>query len=330
MLCRGPAYLTKATAMQPHLARFAALLLSTVALGGCSTISSLFSSDSPAPPKSAEATASTEDTAATSLEGNIRQAQLLRVQGDYAGAVHALSQLMLVDSDDPRIVGEYGKVLVQQGRASEALPFLNRAVELQSNDWTLYSAMGVAYDETSHPAQAREAYQRALALKPGEAVVLNNFALSRMMAGDPAEARNLIAQASAAGSADPKIARNLGLIDGLAGAKTQPPAVATATPTPEASHEQVASLPPKPLVSAMPLSEPRPLAAVTPEVKTAQPATTVVMQQVPFDPQAGPVAKHDAHKSAAKPHKLAAKPQKTPAQAVKNAIPALRLANDRP
>ena len=318
--------------MQPHLARFAALLLSTVALGGCSTVSSMFSSDSPVAPKSAEATTGEQDSSTANFEGNIRQAQMLRVQGDYTGAVHALSQLMLVDPDDPRVVGEYGKVLVQQGRTSEALPFLNRAVELQSNDWTLYSAMGVAYDETNHPAQAREAYQRALAMKPGEAVVLNNFALSRMMAGDPAEARKLIEQASATGSADPKIVRNLGLIDGLAGAKAELPAVAMATPTPSpaTSHEQVASLPPKPLVSATPVSEPKPLAAAKANVKTAQPATTVVMQQVPFDPLAGPVAKHDAHKPAAKPHKLAAKPQKQPVQALKNAIPALRLANDRP
>jgi Flp pilus assembly protein TadD len=325
MLHRGAAYLTKAIAMHCRLARLAALLLSTAALGGCSTFFS-GSSDASAP-KSAETTASAETT---TLDGEIRQAQLSRVQGDYPGAVHALSQLMLVAPDDPRVVGEYGKVLVQQGRASEALQFLDRAVELQSNDWTLYSAMGVAYDETNHPAEAREAYQHALILKPGEAVVLNNYALSRMMAGDPAEARKLIEQASTSG--DPKIARNLALIDGLAGAKAEPSAVATAAPapTPAATHEQTATLPPKPLTTPKPLAAPTPIAAAKPGAKTAQAADTVVMQSVPVDLLAGPVAKHAAHKPAAKPHKLAAKPQKTPAQAAKNSIPALRLANDRP
>ena len=35
-----------------------------------------------------------------------------------------------------RVVGEYGKLLVQQGRSSDAVQFLSRAVQLAPSDWT--------------------------------------------------------------------------------------------------------------------------------------------------------------------------------------------------
>jgi tetratricopeptide (TPR) repeat protein len=229
---------------------------------------------------------------------------------------------MLVTQDDPRIIGEYGKVLVQQGRAPEALNFLRRAVELQPGDWTLYSALGVAYDQTKDSAKAHDAYQRALVLKPGEAVVLNNFALSRMLAGDPAGAKTLMAEAAASGSADPKIARNVALIDGLAGPK-MPPLAQAATQTPAtAAPATVAPANAKTLPAVS--HPPRPLVANRAERNPSTAANTVFMQQVPFDPKAGPVAKKPAK---ATPHKLAKTPSPAPTKAAKNTIPALRLAN---
>jgi Flp pilus assembly protein TadD len=344
MLCRGPVRLTKGFAMHRLLVRLGALALSAAALAACAS--------TPPGSSTGQAQGNNGATASTapSLEDEIRTAQLLRVKGDYTGAVRALSQLMLVAPDDPRIVGEYGKVLVQQGRAPEAVNFLNRAVELQPNDWTLYSALGVAYDQSKDPAKARDAYQRALVLKPGEAAVLNNFALSRMLAGDPVQARTLMAEAAAAGSADPKIASNLAMIDGLAGPTATPLAqtkavtatqavAAPATDTPAPARMLPASHPPRPLV------------AEGTGNNAAPAATTVFMQQVPFDRLAGPVAKKPVkatpHKLAKAPplrklastpplhklvttpplRKLATAPHPTTAATVKSTIPALRLAN---
>lgn len=314
--------------MQHLLARLGALALSTAALGACASDPVARSTDQAQADNAATATAS-----AGNLDDEIRQAQLLRAKADYAGAVRMLSQLMLVTQDDPRVIGEYGKVLVQQGRAPEGVQFLNRAVELQPNDWTFYSALGVAYDQIGNSAKARDAYQRALVLKPGEAAVLNNYALSRMLAGDPDTARKLMDEASATGSADPKIARNLALIDGMASPAaapfTQPkiatgapatvaPAPATLTQAP-AQTQPAASQPPKALVAGKT------------ENKPDQAAKTVVMQAVPFDAKAGPVWKKTA-KASHPPRKLAEthKPRLTTAQTVKSTIPALRLANDRP
>jgi Flp pilus assembly protein TadD len=297
--------------MHRSLARFGALALST-ALAACAS-QPLDASKLAGTDKADANAAATASTVPTSLDGEIRQAQILRGQGDYTDAVHALSQLMMVAPDDPRIVGEYGKVLAQQGRASEAVPFLTRAVELQPRDWSLFSALGVAYDELKDNTNARVAYERALALKPGEAVVLNNYAMSRMLAGDTVQAHALLAQAGAAGAANPKIARNLALLDKLAPLPDQ-----AAAPQPQS----VVQLPPRALAQT--------------KTETTAPDKTVVMQDVPFDPKAGPVkaAMHEPRKLAAKPAsnktaKHADKPV-VKAAATHSAIPSLRLANETP
>jgi Flp pilus assembly protein TadD len=274
------------------------LALCASALGGCGMMTG--NGDDTPPPAGAHATDNTPIAADTTAA--IRQAQLLRTSGDLDGATRILSQLMLGAPDDPRIVGEYGKLLVQQGHSADAVQFLRRAIELQPADWTLYSALGVAYDQQSDQPNAKLAYQHALVLKPGEPAILNNFAMSRMLAGDRIAARTLLLQAQASGSTDPKIARNLALLDG-----TTPPAATVAAP------------PPRAVAAATPTPLPRPAVVVSnaiapvtgPTAHAAAPAAQgaplpiahggaqIVMQEVPFDPLAGPVG-HAAHP--AKPH----------------------------
>ena len=177
--------------MNRSLPRFAALLLIGVSAAACSSFDSSTSSK-PAPSSSSNAApAKPGKTLASDIDAQVRNAQALRAQGDYAGATRILAQLTLVAPDNPNVVGEYGKALVQQGRPHDALDFLNRAAQLQPSDWTLYSAMGVAYDQDGDYSKARGAYQQALALRPGTPSVLNNYALSRMQAGDLVTAHQL-------------------------------------------------------------------------------------------------------------------------------------------
>jgi Flp pilus assembly protein TadD len=295
---------------------------------GVLALSALVAASAGAAPPAAEPQ---QDTLAQGLDSGIRDAQLKRSQGDYAGAVHVLSQLMLAAPDDPRVVGEYGKVLIQQGRARDAIDFLTRAVQLQQADWMLYSALGVAYDQVGDFGNARAAYERALSLKPNEPAILNNYAMSRMLAGDLGQAKKLIAMA-AAGSIDERVARNVKLIDGLA-----PTAVASAAP-PAANQTPAASKPvPQPPRAVAAQGAPRPL---------VKPGATVMMQSVPFDPKAGrvkpakPATALAAHRAPAAPKVAAHKPAAPvvtrvvkvvkPKAPVAGGIPALRLANDRP
>jgi Flp pilus assembly protein TadD len=229
----------------------------------------------------------------TSLDGEIRRAQLLRSKGDLDDASHALAQLMLVAPDDSRVIAEYGKVLVQQGQAKAALPFLDRATQLQPKDWTLFSALGVAYDQANDHAHARLAYEHALQLSPNQPAVLNNLAVSRMQAGDLAGAQHLLAQASSAGASNPKIIKNSEILASMKG-----PAV---THKPAPAPEKVAATSPK-TVSAPTDKKAAPREAVA----SPRPlSSAVVMQTVPVDPMAGPVKprvpKHTRYANAAKP-----------------------------
>lgn len=277
----------------------------------------------------------------TDLDGSVRQAQLLRLAGHYDEAVHILSQLMLVASDDGRVVGEYGKTLAEMGRSQDAADFLTRAVQLQANDWTVYSALGVAYDELGNQPAARMAYEHALALKPDEPSVLSNYALSRMMADDPQSARQLIERARIAGGGnDPKIARNIALVNEMAPATASAAAPQVAYAVHKAAPDAKPA-PAQPKVASAPLpaiaapvrttgGAPRPL---QPQ-QTASQASGVVMQPVPVDPLAGPVKTHRkpvAKTAKATPDTAQTAPAARPAMDIKPAAkPAVKAAQAAP
>jgi Flp pilus assembly protein TadD len=217
----------------------------------------------------------------TTLDDSVVQAQMLRLAGNYPEAIKHLSQLMMVASDDSRVISEYGKTLAAMGRPSDAVNFLTRAQQLQPGDWTVYSALGVAYDQIGDQHSAQASYEQALKIKPEEPSVLSNYALSRMLAKDPETARKLAARAeSAGGNGDAMIGRNIAMIRSIA---------------PEAPVQQVAHAAP---------SAPTPVASVAPHVSApvavasnvapqapsvSQGENRIVMQKVPVDPLAGPV-----------------------------------------
>jgi Flp pilus assembly protein TadD len=316
----------------PRMLARAAMTSAVVALSACAG-NPLADSSTPAPaaktaakapaaktaPVAAQATQQQNEAAvanaiaaaSVSLEAELARAQKLRAQGNYAEATKTLGQLVLVAPDDARVVGEYGKVLVQQaGRSDDAIAFLKRAVSLKSNDTTLYSALGVAYDQADDPKNAKAAYDKALALHPGDPVVLNNYAVSRMLAGDYDGAQKLLAQAEAAGASNPKVASNLQLLAQMRASKSATSALAGPKSAAPAAQKSAATA-----SKAAPAAGPKNL---TP--------TTVVMQQVPGDSHAGPV-----HHTPTPPHKVAAsapaKPKPAKTALAKSDAPALRTAD---
>jgi len=334
--------------MTRGIVRIAVLALGASALAGCSMLGGSDDRVVTAP----SATSSPIPAPGADLTALLAQEQALRQKGDLAGAMHMISQLMLAEPDDPRVVGEYGKLMVQQNRPGDAIAFLNRAIQLSPNDWSLYSALGVANDQASDRVNARVAYEHALALKPNEPAVLNNYAMSRMLAGDPVQARALLARAQANGGTDPKILQNIALLDNTAPVAAAP--APTAGPVP-VDHNGFPVAPPKPVTThstgVASNALPAPAAgthAPTPLVP-AKPNSRVVMQEVPVDPLAGPVNSH--HGKPAKPSRLAkdnkhgdhhvasnapAKPDKKvaanapakPAKPAKSAPPSLRMTAD--
>lgn len=321
--------------MTRFTAPFIAVLLCGTTLAGSANagiFGDLFSSKKSAPSAKAEPAAKADSAAdaakadaapAMDLDAGVRQAQAQRQAQHYDEAIRTLSQLMLVASDDPRVVGEYGKTLAEKGRAQDAVQFLTRATQLQPTDWSLYSALGVAYDQIGDQSSARMAYEHALQLNPTEPSVLNNYALSRMLANDPDTARQLIARAEAAGgSADAKIARNIELVNQLA------PAVQPA-PAPTPVQDKVAAEPPVTVSAPVAVnSAPLPPAAAD---KKETPAPKTVMQTAPADSQKSATheptplvtqvatQKADAAKVEAKPEAKAAKTETAKAEPAKAA-----------
>ena len=329
-----------------HL-RATAAFVGALALAGCASQSPTDKAAALTGPAAAGAAADTSGTAGTgpyaaiaknlphNLDGEIRRAQLLSAAGDLEGATHALAQLMLVAPDDPRVVGEYGKVLVQEGRTAESLAFLGRAVELQPDNWTFYSALGVAYDQAKQRAKAAGAYQHALALKPGEPTVLNNYAMSEMLTGHLDRAQTLLREAEAHGADNPKIAANLQMIAAMQGKAVPASAVAAAVP---AVHHPVAA---PAHLAATKAAKPVRHAAEPYSRQKAKTAPKVVMATVPYDPLAGKVypehrepaarpARHPAqHETKARLATVDENAKAAPHRdAAKAAAPALRTAAD--
>ncbi|MEI9929665.1 MAG: tetratricopeptide repeat protein, partial [Rhizomicrobium sp.] len=295
--------------MDRSLAKLAAALLLGSSLAACSTFGdSQASKTGSTAPKTAKGNTSSGSMAAD-LDAQIQKAQAARVQGDYAGATSILSQLMLVTPDDPRIAGEYGKTLVQEGHSKDGVDFLKRAAQLQPGNWTFYSAMGVAYDQQGDYANARLAYNQALAIKPADPAVLNNYMLSRMQANDASGARQLMAQMPAAAKSDPKIAQTVAL---LASASPAP------SPAPQAAKTTAASVASTANGKAAPITV------------HALPANTIV-EQLPASTK--PAA---AHEATGAPHQLAKTtpasptPAKTTASKVADTAPANASAKKKP
>lgn len=239
--------------MKTAIIRMSALTALSVALLGCATaapdgttvISGLFgkaAAPKEAAPKESAALAAGAMPVPTDVDSALRQAQAQRRTGDLAGAARTLSQLVLVAPDNSRVLGEYGKTLIAQGRSDDALAFLERAIELGPSDWSFFSAQGVGFDQKGEYQAAQIAYGRALALKPGDPTVLSNDALSHMQAGDLDGAERLLMQAAQNGGEFPRIASNLALVRSLKAARPQQ----ASAPAPQAQAVVPANPPAEP------------------------------------------------------------------------------------
>ena len=289
--------------MTPRITTGTAILALTIALQGCATTPEPdpLAELNPAPAEEEEGLAS-NFVGPADLESAIQQAQMMRRAGDYQGAIRTISQLVLVAPDDPRVLGEYGKVLVAQGQTEDAIAFLNRAIELHPGDWTLYSAQGVAFDQAANYAAANVAYNRALMLQPGEPTVLSNAGLSRMQAGDLDNAERLLMQALESGGDNERISSNLALVRQLKASRAATPDSEIPAPSGNpAADNRVPDRPAAPAQVATPEQSggtiesgeiPAPSRPMNSAVQALAADPTVMMQRIPEpDPvPAAPVA----------------------------------------
>lgn len=132
-------------------------------------------------------------------------------------AVNVMQKAASLHPDNGDVNLEYGKVLVESGRAFEAVRYLETAVAKAPADWRALSAYGVALDQIGEHDAARAKYDRALAMAPGEVMLLNNKGLSFALDGKLSAARETLRQAATNAGADSRIRQNLALVLALSG-----------------------------------------------------------------------------------------------------------------
>jgi thioredoxin-like negative regulator of GroEL len=233
--------------------RHATIIVAALIVSGCALVRPAadpmsFAVSRPQPISPAGAPAIDPDLSfASNFEAALSQAREHRRRGELEAASRVVAQLVVISPDDPRAIGEYGKIMLASGRTDDAVAFLERATTLEPTDWTLFSALGVAYDQQGKRSQAQASFNHALIIRPGEPSVLSNLALSHMQAGELDEAERLFREAGQHDPGIPGLEANLAEVRRLRAANPQrleSVGVASLPPRETASQPEYVPLPP--------------------------------------------------------------------------------------
>lgn len=141
----------------------------------------------------------------------------LRSENQFDDAIGVMLQASANSPNDPRVLAELGKILIERGAPNEGLALLDQAADTLTTDWTIMSARGVALDQLGRHDEAQQAFEKALTYSPDNPVVLTNLGLSLATEGRLDEAENMLRKANAQPKAPDTVALNLALILGLKG-----------------------------------------------------------------------------------------------------------------
>lgn len=116
------------------------------------------------------------------------------------------------------ILMEYGRSLMAQGKAADAVGAFVRAADFApENEAAPLAALGVAFDQTAEHLKAQKAYRYALERQPDRTSTLSNYGLSLALTGNLADAETQLRKAASLPDADIRVRQNLALILGLQG-----------------------------------------------------------------------------------------------------------------
>ena len=96
--------------------------------------------------------------------------------GDRDAAATALKTAIEKDSSHVKSRLNLSRVLIEQGKASEALPQVETVLGIDSTSNEGYRVLGRVKDELGDPAGAGQAFERAIALDPSDVWSMNNLA----------------------------------------------------------------------------------------------------------------------------------------------------------
>ncbi len=151
------------------------------------------------------------------LDSLIGMSRNLRHLSRASEARAVLKRALRERPEEPRLLGELGKVELSLGEPSAALDYLSQANISHPDDWQILSAMGIAYDRLGIYDQAETHYLKALELSPENIAVLNNLGLSLAQAGRLADAVSALERAVGQPETTPQVRQNLALLYAMKG-----------------------------------------------------------------------------------------------------------------
>ncbi|MEE9329217.1 MAG: tetratricopeptide repeat protein [Parvularculaceae bacterium] len=148
----------------------------------------------------------------------IAYSKSLRIIGSDEQSLRVIEKSVSRDEDNADALLEYGKALISNDRAFEAVRPIERAIAMtNSKDWRTYSAYGVALDKIGEHEEARKQYSHALKINPSAAQVQNNIGLSYALDGKLDLAERSLRRASSERYSSSRIRQNLALVLGFKG-----------------------------------------------------------------------------------------------------------------
>ena len=112
-------------------------------------------------------------------------------QGQYDEAEHAFRLALEAEPGSQEALSGLGRVQVQRGRYSEAVPLLERATRVSSQMVSAFQALGDAYAATGDLERAAGVYRQAVALSPGDLEIRLSLARSLTEVGEYGEAEDV-------------------------------------------------------------------------------------------------------------------------------------------
>jgi tetratricopeptide (TPR) repeat protein len=148
-----------------------------------------------------------DDEARTHL---LAEAQLLREQRDWRGALGVLKQIDARIPDDPDILYEQAMLEERLGEFDQMEERLRRVIAVKADHHHAYNALGYSLAERNlRLPEAKALIEQALKLSPGEPFIVDSLGWVEYRLGNLAEATRLLTQAHAA-RPDAEIAAHLG------------------------------------------------------------------------------------------------------------------------
>lgn len=180
------------------------------------------------------------DRAPQDANNAVRYSGALRKIGSTKEAAAIMNKAATRFPANPDVSLEYGKTLVEEGRAFEAVRHLEVAADAKRGDWRALSAYGVALDQIGEHELARGKYDEALRLSPENASILNNKGLSYAIDGDLKTAVRTLRAATANRGGDARVRQNLALVLAINGDMREAERLARSDLPPQIADQNIA------------------------------------------------------------------------------------------